>query len=109
VAFFGSPSRSKKWTLQFGGHHLAIHMTFSGSTVSNTPYFVGPEPRTAFKVNGKTYQPMADEATPLFGAVRALDSSQQAKAKAKLGPVRRRCRTGAAEGRAVPSQGRGSQ
>jgi hypothetical protein len=22
VAFYGTPSRSKKWTLQFGGHHL---------------------------------------------------------------------------------------
>ena len=44
VAFFGTPSRSKKWTVQFGGHHLAIHMTFSGSSVSNTPYFIGVEP-----------------------------------------------------------------
>ena len=32
VAFFGTPSTSRKWTVQFGGHHLAIHMTFSGST-----------------------------------------------------------------------------
>jgi hypothetical protein len=56
-------------------------MTFSGSAVSNTPYFVGVEPRTAFKVDGKTYQPMADEASAAFGALRALSSSQRAKAK----------------------------
>jgi hypothetical protein len=81
VAFFGIPSRSKKWTVQFGGHHLAIHMTFSGATVSNTPYFIGVEPRIPFMVNGKTYQPLKDEAKALFGAVQSLNASQQAKAK----------------------------
>jgi hypothetical protein len=81
VAFFGTPSRSKKWTVQFGGHHLAIHMTFSGAAVSNTPYFIGVDPRTPFKVNGKTYQPLKDESKALFGAVQSLNASQQAKAK----------------------------
>jgi hypothetical protein len=81
VAFFGTPSRSKKWTVQFGGHHLAIHMTFSGAAVSNTPYFIGVEPRTPFKVNGKTYQPLKDEAKALFGAVQSLNASERAKAK----------------------------
>src|ERR1700750_1214372 len=81
VAFFGTPSTSSKWTVQFGGHHLAIHMTFSGATVSNTPYFVGVEPRTAFTVNGKTYQPMKDEAAAMYGAVQSLTAAQQAQAK----------------------------
>ena len=81
VAFFGAPSKSKKWTVQFGGHHLAIHMTFSGSKVSNTPYFIGVEPRTPFTVDGKTYQPLEDEAAALYGAVQSLSPSQQAKAK----------------------------
>jgi hypothetical protein len=45
-------------------------MTFSGATVSNTPYFIGVEPRTKFTVNGKTYQPMADESAALFGRFR---------------------------------------
>jgi hypothetical protein len=81
VAFFGRPSTSKKWTVQFGGHHLAIHMTFSGRRVSNTPYFAGLEPTTPFKVAGKTYAPMKDEVAGLFGAVRSLSASQRAKAK----------------------------
>ena len=67
--------------MQFSGHHLAVHMTFSGAAVSNTPYFIGVEPRTAFSVDGKTYQPMKTKAAALFGAVQALDSSQQATAK----------------------------
>jgi prophage maintenance system killer protein len=81
VAFYGTPSRSKKWTVQFGGHHLAIHMTFSGAAVSNTPYFVGVEPRTGFTVNGRTYQPLKAKAGALFGAVQSLSAAQQATAK----------------------------
>jgi hypothetical protein len=83
VAFFGTPSTSRKWTVQFGGHHFTIHMTFSGSRVSNTPYFAGLEPRGQFKFAGKTYAPMKDEVAALFGAVRSLSASQ--KAKAELG------------------------
>jgi Protein of unknown function (DUF3500) len=81
VAFFGRPSTSKKWTVQFGGHHLAIHMTFSGSRVSNTPYFAGIDPMRTFRVAGKAYAPMKDEVAALFGAVRSLSASQRAKAK----------------------------
>jgi hypothetical protein len=81
VALFGTPSRSKPWTVQFGGHHLAVHMNFSGATVSNTPYFVGVEPATAFDVDGRTYAPLADETAALFGGVQSLDSTQLAQAR----------------------------
>ena len=81
VSFFGTPSRSKKWTVQFGGHHYALHMTFRGASVSHTPYFIGVNPPTTFKVGGKAYQPLADEVAALFGAVRSLNASQRATAR----------------------------
>jgi hypothetical protein len=81
VAFFGTPSRSKKWTVQLDGHHYTLNMTFGGENVSNTPYFIGVNPPTAFNMNGKTYQPMASEVAALFGAVRSLSPSQRAAAR----------------------------
>jgi hypothetical protein len=81
VAFFGAPSRSTKWTVQLTGHHYTLNMTFSGAVVSNTPYFIGVNPPTAFKLRGKTYEPMADEVAALFGAVRSLNASQRARAR----------------------------
>lgn len=81
VAFYGTPSTSRKWTVQFGGHHLAIHMTFSGSRLSNTPYFAGSEPTGAFRIAGRTYAPMRDEVAALFGAVRSLSAAQRTRAK----------------------------
>jgi hypothetical protein len=81
VAFFGTPSRSNKWTVQFDGHHYTLNLTFSGASVSNTPYFIGVNPPTAFTMNGKTYQPMATEVAALFGAVGSLNPSQRASAR----------------------------
>ena len=81
VAFYGTPSTSSKWTVQFGGHHLAIHMTFSGNTVSNTPYFVGVEPRGEFTYDGKAYNPMRSKAGALFGLAESLTTAQKRTAR----------------------------
>jgi hypothetical protein len=56
-------------------------MTFSGASVSNTPYFIGVNPPAAFKLNGQTYEPMADQVAAMFGAVRSLNVSQRARAR----------------------------
>ncbi len=80
IALFGKPSRSRKWMVQFTGHHYTVNMTFSGASVSNTPYFIGVNPPAAFKLHGHTYQPMADQVAAMFGAVRSLGASQRARA-----------------------------
>ena len=67
--------------VQFTGHHYALNVTFNGASVSNTPYFIGVNPPTAFKLNGHTYQPMAIQVAGMFGAVRSLNASQRARAR----------------------------
>jgi hypothetical protein len=81
IALFGRPSRSAKWMVQFTGHHYAVNMTFNGGSVSNTPYFIGVNPPTAFTLDGHSYEPMAREVAALFGAVRSLTASQRARAR----------------------------
>jgi hypothetical protein len=81
IAVFGRPSRSRKWMVQFTGHHYTLNMTFSGASVSNTPYFIGVNPPTTFKLHGHTYQPMVDQVAAMFGAVRSLNESQRARAR----------------------------
>jgi hypothetical protein len=71
IAFFGTPSTTKKWMLQFGGHHLAVNETFSGSEITGTPYFVGVEP-LSFVVASKSYAPLkpaSDAMVALFGSL----------------------------------------
>ena len=67
--------------VQFTGHHYTLNMTFSGVSVSNTPYFIGVNPPTAFKLHGHTYQPLAAQVAAMFGAVRSLNASQRATAR----------------------------
>ena len=80
VAIFGTPSATDTWTLQVGGHHYAQTLTFSGGTVATTPAFTGIEP-TSFEADGRTIEPMADEADALFGLLASLDADQLAAAE----------------------------
>jgi hypothetical protein len=81
VAIFGRPSRSTKWMVQFTGHHYTVNMTLHGTSVSNTPYFIGVNPPTRFQLDGHAYRPMIHQVTAMFGAVRSLNASQRARAR----------------------------
>lgn len=81
IAIFGRPSRSSRWMVQFTGHHYTVNLTFRGVTVSNTPYFIGVNPPTQFRLRGHSYQPMVHQVAAMFGAARALSASQRARAR----------------------------
>jgi hypothetical protein len=81
VAIFGTPSRSKPWTIEFTGHHYELTMTFRGASVSDTPYFIGANPPKPFKLDGKTYHPIADQVAALFAAVDSLHARRRATAQ----------------------------
>jgi hypothetical protein len=44
VSFVGAPALDRAWTLQFGGHHLAINATIAGPHVTLSPSLTGGEP-----------------------------------------------------------------
>ncbi|MHA4895568.1 DUF3500 domain-containing protein [Pedobacter sp. PWIIR3] len=74
IAFLGKPSATGKWQLQFGGHHLAINLTFeAGKVIGASPNFMGLEPpeNTTLKNN---HDAMVDMLT-------SLTSDQQMQAK----------------------------
>jgi hypothetical protein len=80
LAFYGEPSAASPWTVQFGGHHLAMHLTVGGGTASVSPLFTGLEP-TTFTVDGKQYSPMVGEADAVFGFLGSLSDTQLSAAK----------------------------
>ena len=88
LAFLGTPSTTGTWMLQFGGHHLATNITYSGGNVTGaTPKFEGVEPLSYQAVNanvlptGVTYAPQAQEAAGMLALLNSLSTSQQATAK----------------------------
>lgn len=80
MAFFGTPSISAPWALQFGGHHYARMIDFSDGQVAVTPAFTGVEPRS-FTLDGQTVEPLADKSSAIFGMLAALGADELAAAE----------------------------
>jgi Protein of unknown function (DUF3500) len=78
-AVFGTPSATKPWMVQFGGHHLGINVTIVGKETTLTPTHTGAQP-DAFTRNGKTVRPLGPENDLAFKLVNLLDPEQQKQA-----------------------------
>jgi hypothetical protein len=79
IALFGTPSATKPWMLQFGGHHLGINVTMVGKNVVLTPTHTGTQPDT-FTRAGKEVRPLGPENDLAFKLVNMLDAPQQKQA-----------------------------
>jgi hypothetical protein len=79
VAFVGTPSTTAPWTLQFGGHHLAINLTMAGGQASMAPSLPAAQP-ASYMVEGREIRPLGTENDKAFALINALDSSQRSQA-----------------------------
>lgn len=79
LAVFGTPSATKPWMLQFGGHHLGINVTIVGKDTVLTPTHTGTQPES-FTRNGKTVRPLGPENDLAFKLVNMLDAEQKKQA-----------------------------
>src|SRR5262245_31225173 len=79
LAFLGTPSTTAPWTLQFGGHHLAINLTLAGSQASMTPSLPAAQP-ASYTFEGRTIRPLGNENDKAFALINALDSAQRGQA-----------------------------
>jgi hypothetical protein len=79
LALFGTPSPTKPWMLQFGGHHLGINVTIVGKDTVITPTHTGAQP-TSFQRDGKTVRPLGSENDLAFKLVNMLDAEQRKQA-----------------------------
>jgi hypothetical protein len=60
--------------LQFGGHHLAINVTFAGGTRVMTPSHLGAQP-AIFTFETRTVRPLGDELDKAVALINSLDPS----------------------------------
>jgi len=79
LAFVGTPSTTTPWTLQFGGHHLAINLTMGGSQATLAPSHTAAQPAT-YTVEGRTVRPLGAENDKAFALINALDATQRGQA-----------------------------
>jgi hypothetical protein len=82
LAFLGTPSADGTWQLHFGGHHLAVNLTYKkGKVAGASPFFVGVEPTTWTDDDGTTYSPLATMRNGLQALTGSLSTEQLATAK----------------------------
>ncbi|MFJ9712304.1 DUF3500 domain-containing protein [Streptomyces sp. NPDC101234] len=82
LAFLGTPSKTGTWQLHFGGHHLAVNITYKDGKVSGaSPFFTGVEPTTWTADDGTTYAPLAKFRDGLLKLTGSLSTGQLAEAK----------------------------
>ncbi|WP_063790232.1 DUF3500 domain-containing protein [Streptomyces sp. NRRL B-24085] len=82
LAFLGTPSKTGTWQLHFGGHHLAVNITFkNGKVAGASPFFSGVEPTSWTADDGTTYEPMAEFRDGMLALTGSLTTGQLAKAK----------------------------
>lgn len=79
MAFLGAPSATTPWTIQFGGHHLAINVTVVGADNVMTPSLPATQP-AKYVLNGQTFRPLGHENDKAFALMNALDPAQQKQA-----------------------------
>jgi hypothetical protein len=76
ISFLGSPSTSSPWSLQFGGHHLALNLNFNGEHGTLTPSHTATQP-AKFNFEGKTLRPLGQETDLSFALVQSLNETQR--------------------------------
>ncbi len=81
IAFLGTPSTTGTWMLQFGGHHYAQNITYSGGVVTGaSPSHQGIEPKS-WTSGSTTYAPLKTEQAVMAAMLGGLTSTQLASAK----------------------------
>jgi Protein of unknown function (DUF3500) len=76
LAFFGKPSATQPWMVQFGGHHLGLNVTIVGNQTVLVPTHTGAQP-DSFSRNGHTVRPLGAENDLAFKLVNMLNAEQR--------------------------------
>jgi hypothetical protein len=79
VSFLGEPSASEPWIVQFGGHHLALNITFVGDLATIAPTHTGVQP-AIYQLEGKTIRPLGQETDKAFALLNSLNDAQRKEA-----------------------------
>lgn len=79
IRFVGEPSASSAYTIQYGGHHLALNVTAKGSSMTIAPTHWGAEP-ASYQEAGSDVEPLSGETTKAFALMESLSGPQQQQA-----------------------------
>jgi hypothetical protein len=79
IAFFGDPSDTSSWAVQFGGHHLGINATLTAAdpAITFAPTHLGVQPLSYPSADGSMVGAFDDIYTDAFAFFDSLTAEQQ--------------------------------
>jgi uncharacterized protein DUF3500 len=79
IAFFGDPSTTSAFEVQYGGHHLGINATLDGASdaITFAPTHLGVQPAVYTDADGDEVQPFEGIYTDAFAFFDSLTAEQQ--------------------------------
>ena len=79
IAFFGNPSNTSAWAVQFGGHHVGINATFDNGAITFAPTHLGTQPTTYVDDNGQNKSALGGMYETAFAFYNSLTEEQKSK------------------------------
>ncbi len=76
LSFLGKPSATEPWSIQFGGHHLALNLTLAGRRGTLAPSHTAAQP-ARFELQGKTIRPLGRENDLAFELINNLGAAER--------------------------------
>jgi hypothetical protein len=80
ISVFGLPGNRQPWSINFGGHHIALTYTTDGKKISMTPYFIGTDPSEVKSDKYAGLRILNKEEDYGFMLVNMLSETQKSKA-----------------------------
>jgi hypothetical protein len=80
ISVFGLPQGHQPWSINFGGHHIALTYTSDGKQVSMSPYFIGTDPSEVKSAKFAGLRILNKEEDYGFILVNMLNAAQKTKA-----------------------------
>jgi hypothetical protein len=103
IRILGVPAPLGRWTIQYGGHHLALNVTVDGPAMTLAPTLWGADP-ASYPHDGTTVEPLCGETRKAFALMNALDEAQRAAATLST-PVRELALGAGRDGKTLPAEG----
>ena len=103
IRFVGTPAATTPWTLQYGGHHLAINVTLAGSKMTMAPTLWGSQP-AFYDKDGQKFEPLSGETNKAYALMTAFDGTQQ-KAATLTTPLTEIVLVAGKDGQTLPAAG----
>ena len=77
VSIYGDPAQEDVWMLTFEGHHISLHFTTVGDSVSYAPRFFGSNPGRIVEGERKGFSPLVNEEDLGLQLINMLTSDQK--------------------------------